>query len=364
MRQGIARWVLFAGLCVVAGLWLLLTHGQPPGPEVPGKLSPLVSRASLEPGSGENSGASLVNGGDRVTGAERAAMEPGGSPPTQELPMESTVEGLDVDGGIRLDHNGNLVLDRHLRRFLDFFIGLTQSREDEPALKRRIQALMVREGVPEAVREQVQGILADYLDYREAAEQLASQEEQDLEQAFDRLYSLRRDWLGPDVARGFFAEDEARIQRALDRHRIMSDKHLSEQERERALLQLEQSLPESSRERLQQSRRLHEVSQRVAEMRQQGAGEEAIRQLRARELGPEAAERLARVDARRQQWQQKLSRYQAQREQIESAQGLSPEDRQQAIRELRQKHFKTDYERRRARALEQAGEYQAQAGSD
>ncbi|MDX1588870.1 MAG: lipase secretion chaperone [Oleiphilaceae bacterium] len=345
MNLSKGHWLTLAGVTVAValGTGLMGYRGDSSGPEQTAQsalqepVQDFVERPQ-ETGTARRAGRRVAAG----------VSDDGGLP---ALPGDEVVEGLDVDGGVRLDRNGNLVLDIQLRRLLGFFIGLTRGPEDEPALKKRIAAHMAREGIPESVRLQVLEILVDYLDYREAGEALVNNGGDALEQTFERLYSLRRDRLGPEVAEGFFAEDEARVRRALDRRRIMEDESLSEAQRRQALAQLEQGLPEASRERLEQSRRLSEVSRQVTAMREEGGSELAIHRLRAEKLGPEAAQRLASLDERRHQWQRKLSAYQASKERIENARGLSPQDREKALEGLLEEHFDTDHEIRRARAL-------------
>ncbi|TVP54077.1 MAG: hypothetical protein EA349_12410 [Halomonadaceae bacterium] len=344
MKMNKSRLTLLAGgLISVVAIVVMVFLGAGQAPEKPPSLAPLDVRGHPEHAVASDQS---IPRNRQSADSESAAHE------LPRLPLEDTIKGIDVDGRIHLDRNGNLVYDRDLRRLLDFFIGLTQSREDEPALKQRISAYMAEQGVPPRVQDDVLAILDDYLDYREASEVFAAQGGEELEQAFERLYSLRRNHLGQDVADGFFADEEARVQMALDRQRILGDDSLSDEQRQQALLQLEQQLPEPTRQMREQARTIEEVGRAVAQLREQGASDEEVRALRAQRLGPEAAERFSRVDQQRDQWQQRLSAYQQERARIESTEGLSPQDRAEAISKLREQHFDSEHELRRARALE------------
>ncbi|HBM50055.1 MAG TPA: lipase chaperone, partial [Marinobacter sp.] len=174
----------------------------------------------------------------------------------------------------------------------------------------------------------------------------------DVRQALGQIHDLRREHLGPDVAEGFFGEEERRLQVMLDRQKILSDESLTASERDRALAQLDQLLPEYSRELRRRSRTVVETAMQVQQLREQGASEAEVRELRLQAYGAEATERLARLDQQRNQWQNRLGEYRQQKALIDNNEGLAPADRQAAVEALRERIFTEEHERRRIRALE------------
>ncbi|MDP4546379.1 lipase secretion chaperone [Marinobacter sp. MDS2] len=274
------------------------------------------------------------------------------------LPRDERVADIQIDGAVRVDMNGNLVLDRQLRRFLDFFIGLAPGREYEPAMKLRMRAVMAANGVPGAVQAEVLDILDQYLAYRDASGQMelqAATDSADIFAAFDTVYRMRRTYLGPDVAEGFYGAEERRLRLALDRQSVMSDDSLSEAEKRRALAQIDQNLPEHVRKSKETSKAVVETVQRVQGMRQSGASEAEVRALRLQQYGAEATARLEEVDRERQQWQRRLSDYQRRKQAVMQSEGLAPGDRSDALRTLRESMFK-GHELRRVRALDKMAE--------
>ncbi|MFV8571103.1 lipase secretion chaperone [Marinobacter sp. SBS5] len=274
------------------------------------------------------------------------------------LPRDEHVADIEIDGAVRVDMNGNLVIDRQLRRFLDFFIGLAPDRQYELAMKRRMQAVMSAEGVPESVQQEVIDILDRYLAYREASEQMelhAGTPSVDIFEAFGVVYRMRREYLGSDVAEGFYGVEERRLRLALDRQRVMADDSLSEAEKSRALAQIDQNLPEHVRKTKETSMAVVSTVQRVQELRESGASETEVRALRLEQYGAEATARLEEVDRERRQWQKRLSDYRRRKQAVMQSEGLAPQDRSEALRLLRESMFE-GHELRRIRALDKMAE--------
>ncbi|WP_303289464.1 lipase secretion chaperone [Marinobacter sp. SS5-14b] len=271
------------------------------------------------------------------------------------LPRDDRVADIDVDGAVRVDMNGNLVLDRDLRRFMDFFIGLAPDRRYEEAMRQRMQAVMTNNGIPFAIQQEVLEILEHYLAYREAAtamEQHGSLDSTNIQATFDALYSLRREHLGADVAEGFYGQEEHRLRLMLDRQRILADDSMSEAERDRALAQLNQLLPDHVRETRETSETVVSMVQKVQKLRASGASEAEVRALRLQHYGAEATARLEGLDQQRQRWQARVNDYEQRKQQVLQSEGLAQKEREEALEALRQEIFQEEHERRRIRALD------------
>ncbi len=278
-----------------------------------------------------------------------------GGTDVRELPLADTVEGIAIDGAIRVDMNGNLVFDRDLRRFMDFFIGLTRSPEDEAAMRDRMRQAMKAKDVPEAIRQDVIDALNRYLAYREAAANLESRvgdaRPERMKAVLKELKQLRRSHLGEAMAEGFFGREQRRLENQLARQRVQNNPDLSAAEKRQRLRALEDNLPahvQRVRERSRTYTNLHRETQR---MRENGATEAEIHALRTRELGAEAANRLAELDDQRAQWQRRFRQYQRRKQAIQNNDNLTAADRREAVEQLRAEHFDSQAERRRARAL-------------
>lgn len=274
---------------------------------------------------------------------------------TRELPLDDTVEGIAIDGAIRVDMNGNLVYDRDLRRFMDFFIGLTRSPDDETAMRERMRQAMRDREVPDRVRQDVMDALDRYLDYRDAAATLETRigevSPEQTRTVLRELKQLRRSHMGEAMAEGFFGREQRRIENQLARQRVQSNTDLSTAEKRQRILDLEKKLSEHAQRVRERSRTYTNLREETRRLREDGASEAEIQALRRRELGAEAANRLAELDDQRAQWQRRLAQYQAQKQAIQNNDNLTTTDRQEALNKLRSAHFDSEAERRRARAL-------------
>ena len=335
--MGIRQGILAGAIAGTATLGFSLFLLSPQSPEAP---SPEGSVTTMEPAT-------------PATAGNRSATS--GESRNRELPLDNTVDGVAIDGAIRVDMNGNLVFDRDLRRFMDFFIGLTRSQDDEDAMRERMRQAMAEQEVPEAIREDVMDALGRYLDYREAAGNLETRvgevSPEQTRHVLNQLKQLRRSHLGEAMAEGFFGREQRRIENQLARQRIENNPDLSAGEKRERLLDLEEKLPEHVQRVRERSRTYTSLHEKTRRMREEGASDAEIHALRSRELGAEAADQLAELDEERSQWQRRLERYQREKERIRPNDSLTEADRRQALEKLRSEHFDSEAERRRARAL-------------
>ncbi|TMQ26981.1 MAG: lipase chaperone, partial [Deltaproteobacteria bacterium] len=155
----------------------------------------------------------------------------------------------------------------------------------------------------------------------------------------------------PDVARAFFADEEAATYAALSRRAVLTDTTLSAAERDRRLADIDAQLPAAVREaRAAATAPLDEMTREQA-MRATGASEPEIAAARTAALGAEAAARLADLDRARAAWDARLARFRAARAALLADPGLDDAERQRRIAELVARSF-TAEERIRVDALD------------
>ncbi len=260
--------------------------------------------------------------------------------------------GTALDGAVTLDGDGRVVPDRDLKRLFEYFLaGL--GRASPEALRERLRAAISDRGLPTAAVTEVLALFDRYLDYREALGGLESPgtDAASLRAAFEARHQLRREVLGPAVADGLFAREEAIDRYALEKRSIMQNEQLTPQQRQRRLALIEQQLPADVRQAREQTRVALALRERTQALREAGASEARIHALRQEMVGAEAAQRLSALEQQREDWQQRLETYRQERQRIATSQGLAPADREAALERLLTGHF-DEHEARRVRALE------------
>lgn len=255
--------------------------------------------------------------------------------------------------GIRLlvDGHGQLVLDPQLLQLFDFYFNAI---DEEPVAK-----ILLR--IHNDLASQLQGptlaqardLLKRYLDYRLAMMDLPKERQEPTTAAFSqhlqRLTQLRERYFNIAENQAFFSSDQSQDQFMLAQLSL-NERGLSPEEHLKQLALLEAQLPPEQRAVRQQVSRDGELYAATEAMRQAGASEEDIYQLRAQTLDPQAASALQQLDAQRRDWQARLDAYGKARDSLRHS-GLSTTDQQTAINNLQASSF-DEFERKRVSALD------------
>ncbi|MCK6588400.1 MAG: lipase chaperone [Polyangiaceae bacterium] len=220
-----------------------------------------------------------------------------------------SLRGTDIDGALRVDPDGKLVLGPDVVRFFEYFLSATG----------------------------------------EAGRSIAVPSDDDPLARLDAIKKLRRDHFGDEAASLMFGEEELEGEVAAERSRIMKDPELSPEERDAKLAELEAKLPESAQRANEAATRALRLREDEAALRAKGASEEEIRRHRVEAVGEEAADRLQALDQKRAEWKGRIDAFRAERDRI--AKQYSDEAARKAAEErLFEESFDPD-ERARARAV-------------
>lgn len=299
--------------------------------------SVLVRRAGDQP---------VVSSGDPLR-ATLSAPTPSGEVDTNTV---MTFRGAAVDGFLRTDHRGHLVVDIQLRHWMDFYL----SAQGEVALDDLLQIMRSQIALlPEPGQSQALNIMTEYLGYLHALGDYDREAEKRTEQpGIDELSArvawqqrLRREWLEPQVVEAFFHADEVMDNYMLARQQLKAQGADPAQ-----LAALDSSLPHELQQMRAQAQQVLTLQQQERQMRQSGASVAAVQQWRVQQYGKEAAERLAETDQRQQQWQQRLHDYQQYRDSL-ALQGLADQDREMLLKTYRSRHFSAVEQKRLNAAL-------------
>ncbi|AOY89797.1 hypothetical protein BKP64_17365 [Marinobacter salinus] len=134
-------------------------------------------------------------------------------------PFAASLEGTDIDGALKADANGELIVDIETRDFFDYFLNAVGEVSPEEVLE-RIRTLAVT-SLPAPAAEQAMALLDQYLHYKQQAMAVESTpldsarqndpayQQEMLHKAFNDLKQLRQTIFSPEAHRAFFGLEEA-----------------------------------------------------------------------------------------------------------------------------------------------------------
>jgi lipase chaperone LimK len=335
-RRSLGR-VLLAGSILL--LLLLLTKSF--------KQTEAISDSSRMPTSASRQD-SLIN-----TQKASGARQPEDKSMPRLAPHPSLV-GTDVNGGIRVGRDGQIILHRDLRRLFDYYLSLL-GRMDAQAIRALLeQNLNASES--SAVTEQALAIYDKYLKLIDAETKLAERwTERDLTttatvaRVVEERRHLRREHLGDELTEAFFEDQENYEAYQLERLKIGTNPNLTESEKAEALTAAENLLAPEQREIRKRTFAWLDIKkiarQPVESLDAEGA--EAI----AQRFGENALKRLAAVEEERKTWEQKREAWLLEKARLAARTDLSEAEKSASLLEFAKAYLDAG-ELRRMQALD------------
>lgn len=269
--------------------------------------------------------------------------------------LPASFAGTQVDGRLRTDSHGELIIDGDIRRVFDYFLASIGEESIEASVARLRR--YIEEQLPQPAEGQALQLLSQYLDYKRQLLILEKDHAQlaDLNAMRERLSAVRQLRAGifdDQVHQTFFGLDEAADSFTLQRLAIRRDPTLDAAAKGAAIDHLQASLPAELLDTL--------VPQLQTELREQtqalqasGATVGELRQLRQQLVGNAATERLEKLDQKRQQWKQRLAAYLEEKARLENSRGLGEAEKHTAIARMAAERF-DENERKRLQVVEQS----------
>ncbi|NHZ94944.1 lipase secretion chaperone [Massilia sp. CCM 8734] len=274
---------------------------------------------------------------------EVAAVAAAPPAPSDPFAFVRSMEGTRPDGDVRLDADGQLVVNAELGHLFDYYLaGLGE--KDLQAIRAEIERELERRFAP-GPAAQAKRLLASYLDYKRAladAEKTLAPQADLAKAARARLalkQRLRPQFFSVAEATGLFGASDAYDADALARLDIEQDGALTALEREQKMAALDQRMPAALREDREAPTKVIRMEASVQKLREQGAGDDEVYRLRATAFSPEAASRLADLDREETAWKGRIKAYLAQRASV----GTGSEA---VLQQVRNQHFSAEEQRR------------------
>lgn len=269
--------------------------------------------------------------------------------------MPRGLRGTRPSGALVVDADGHFVPGPEALLFFDYYLSASNELSVE-ALAELIQR-GIRARLDPPADAEAEAFLGRYLDYLAAGDREFRSpgvaDGADLERRMQWTRELRRAHFGAELAERLFGDDETAARVHLERRRLRSDPELAPEERAARLAELEARYPESVRAARARATEPLRYAREESKLREEGATAGEIEQLRVERFGPEAAERMRKLDEQRADWNRRLARYRSERDAILAESFVDPQQRVDTIESLRAEHF-TASEMRRVAAMEAA----------
>ena len=274
----------------------------------------------------------------------RTSTPPAPSATTQaapDHPLPSSFSGTAVDGQLRVDDQGHLLVTEETRRLFDYFLAAVGEESLRQSVK-RLQAYIAAQ-LSDPGRAEALALLDTYLTYKRELVMLeetlpALADLNALRSREDAVYALRAQLFSPEAHEAFFGREHAYNRFTLQRLAILHDPALDDAAKASAVDALRAGLGEMAQDsilpQLQQ-----DLRQQTAALKAAGASPAAIRQLREQMVGADATARLEALDSQRQAWRKRVSDYMAAKRAIEADPQTSAEQKREATRALADSRF-------------------------
>ncbi len=270
--------------------------------------------------------------------------------------QQSSLRGTTRDGDIAFDAGGRLVLDANLRRRFDYYLALSGEFSDIDIRTLLLGDVADAHGASAAA--EVAEAFDRYLDLR--ADLAHSRMSTDLAERFEQVRAARRTWFGDD-ADAMFGDEEAHVAYTLERQALEASDELDDAERRSRLDQLEARRPATERAVQRDASAALLVAEQTRQLDALGADATDRHAERAELWGEQAADRLARLDRERADWDRRLAGYARSRAALIADSTLDASTRAAALDRLRRESF-APTERLRVEALEAVGALPATGG--
>lgn len=280
-------------------------------------------------------------------------------------PLPKSLRGTRIPAAFSLDPDGHLIITPSIKSVIEYFLSGTGEESIEIIIA-RIEEFITNQ-LEEPARSEALDVLAQYIGYKEALIGLESDlaennqlsgQTSDYLTMFQYRREARMNNLSPEVYDAFFADEDKADSYTASLLEIGKNSDLTDEEKAEQYLAAEHLLPVNE-QKVKKAERARETLQLTIESaRKEGANEAEIFQMRADVYGHEAAERFAKADRKKADWNARFEQYRYLRQQILENEGLSNTDKKNEIETLQQTEF-SQSERRRLATLDQLADKKA-----
>ncbi|ENW79727.1 lipase chaperone [Acinetobacter sp. ANC 3929] len=269
--------------------------------------------------------------------------------------LAASLQGTEIDCPIQVDSNGKLILTVGIRSCFDYFFS-SLGEKTETELVADIRQYLTAT-LPDSASRYAIYLLDQYVAYTHALKNIKPSgnfktgDIDGFQKVIDQMYKVQQQFFNAAEINAFFGNERNLNQFNIDQMRIHANKSLTAQQKAAELAKLIDQLPSTLADGVRVSMQFAELQQLTQEVREKGGSSQELRNMRESLLGPEAADRLEKVDQEEAGWQTQVNGYLAARDQILKS-DASIESKQQSINQLRNQSFGSKEDLLRAQSYE------------
>ena len=283
-------------------------------------------------------------------------------PVTRSAPFVRSMQDTLPDGNLQTTSVGaaagssGALAYGELKRLFDYYLSAVGEQSIE-TITQQIRGELDRR-LPPAQALKAQRLLGLYIEFKrelvrvESQPQLVGNGLQAIRDRFLTMQDVRAKYFSAEETQGMFGFEDAYDTDAIARLEVSQNPALNAQQKKQQLTALDAAMPEQLRKEREATSIVVRLEQQAQELRAKGGSEDDVYRMRAKELDPQAAARLADVDREEAAWKGRISRYLEERNKLlQSQSNASESEREASIAQLQQSAF-SEAERPRLRAYE------------
>lgn len=243
-----------------------------------------------------------------------------------------------------------------LKRLFDYYLSAVGEQSIE-TITLQIRGELDRRLPPEQAKK-AQRLLGLYIEFKRELVRLESQPQLvgngllAIRGRFNAMQDVRAKYFSTEEAQGMFGFEDAYDMDAIARLEVDQNPALSAEQKKQQLAVLDASMPEQLRKEREATSMVVRLEQQAQALRAKGGSEDDVYRMRAKELDPQAAARLADVDREEVAWKGRIARYlEARSKLLQSQSNASASEREASLAQLQQSNF-SEAERPRLVAYE------------
>jgi lipase chaperone LimK len=261
-----------------------------------------------------------------------------------------------------INESGELIINKKIQHLFDFYLS-AMGEESLDIIVTRIKHSLTSQLVDPALTQGVE-ILTGYLQYLNEVSAIKQQFEQSIDpnntgeyalenviQVREMVLDARASYLDDDVIDAFFGQADEYEDYMLSLAMINKNNELDANAKQSEKAELDASAPAWLLALQRNANQLNVYRNQYKTLQEQGAIQTELQDFTQQSFSPEVADRLEKLDEKRQQWQVKLDEYRVQLAAITANYDSYSEQQQLEIIQLREAYF-TPQEIKRVSALD------------